>query len=297
MQFCSRGYFKKVIKRWEIYAFLTPALLFLLIFMLYPVAQEILLSFQDYNLSKPWKRGFIGLGNYGTIIKDPLFWLSLKNSIFWVAGSVSIQFCIGLIIALILNQKFKGRNFFRTVSLLPWAMSGVLTALMWRWIYHGQIGVLNAILLKIGLINRPRGWLSEAQLAMPSLIFANVWKGTPFFIVTMLAALQSIPPELYEAADIDGANGWQSFRYITFPLIKGMIIITTLLRSIWTFNYVDIIYVMTGGGPAHKTQTLAVYIFNTAFTLTNFGYGAALATVLVAILMIFTVIYLTIEKA
>jgi len=179
---------------------------------------------------------------------------------------------------------------------LPWVVSGVITGIMWVWLFDGTIGVINDLLMKLQLISVPIPWGVQPTSAFFALLLANTWRGTPFFAVVLLAALQSIPPELYEAAKIDGAGRWGRFRYLTLPLILEAVIIATLLRSIWTFNYVDLIWTMTQGGPVNTTRTLAMYVFNTAYRDGNFGYAATLSVSLAALLLVFSALYLRLNR-
>lgn len=281
------------------YLLLAPALLLLATFKLYPVLKAFYLSTLRYNLADPLNQGFIGLANFKHILigeGSRRFWHAISISGVWVAGSVTAQFAIGLTLALLLNQRFKGRGFFRALVLCPWAISGVIVSFIWGWMLHGQIGLINDVLLKLHVVREPIGWLSRPWTAMLSVIMANAWRGSAFFAVTLLAALQSVPDELHEAAAIDGASRLGRFRFVTLPIIKDMIVITTTLRCIWTFNNVDLIFVMTRGGPVDSTKTLAVYIFTTFLDSLKMGYGSALAVVLFFVLMIFTVVYLKLTR-
>jgi multiple sugar transport system permease protein len=270
----------------------TPAWIVLIVFTFYPLVLGVMEAFKWHNLYIPWKEGYAGLSHFKKIFADPLFYLSLKNSIMWVVGSTLIQFALGLAAALLLNQKFRLRGLARAAALSPWAVSGVLTGLMWAYMFHGQVGIINDFLIKLGMIDRPIAWLSQLSTSLPATIFANTWAGMTFFVIAMLSALQMIPDELYEAAAIDGAGRWQSFRQITIPLIKDMIVLSTILQGLANFKQVGLIWIMTGGGPANKTMTLPVYVFNTAKTTLDYGYGAALGIVMAIILMILSVFYL-----
>jgi multiple sugar transport system permease protein len=251
----------------------------------------LVLSFQRYSLIRLNDISFIGLENYLQIFEDRDFWRSITASIIWVIGSVVPQFVLGLGLALILNQNFRGRGIFRVLTIMPWAVSGVVAGLMWLWVFDGTIGVLNDLLMKAGLIARPIAWTLFPETTWFTLFVANAWRGTPFFAIMFLAALQGIDQDLYEAAKIDGATAWQRFLRVTLPLIKHTIIISTLLRVIWTFNYIDLIFTMTEGGPLSATRTLAMYIFDTAYVDSDFGYAATLAVITCLILTVFSVIY------
>src|SRR5690625_4080386 len=249
------------------------------------------MSFQSYDLRRPDKVDFIGLINFFEIFKDPIFWLSLKNTFYWVFFGVGLQFLFGFILALLLNQKFIGRGIVRAVSLIPWATPGVLIALMWKWIYDGNFGVLNDLLMKLGVIQDNVMFLSQTSTAFPSVIVTIIWQGIPFFAIMILAGLQGIDQEMYEAADIDGASKVQKLFRITIPSLKNVILITILLRIIWVSNSVDIIHNITGGGPSYSTQTLSVYIFNKANVL-DLGYSSGMALILMLMLSLVAIPYL-----
>jgi multiple sugar transport system permease protein len=256
-----------------------------------PVVNAVLLSFQSYNLWYPEDIRFIGFANYIALAGDPIFRDSLVRTFIWVILGVGGQFVFGFILALLLNRSFPGRGFFRSVSLVPWVTPGVLIALMWRWILDGNYGVLNDILLKLGLITEKIPILAQHSTAFPAAIVTIIWQGVPFFSLMLLAGLQGIAPELYEAADIDGANALQKFFRITLPSLKNTIFVTTMLRIIWVANSVDIIANLTEGGPAYSSQTLSVYIFYKGGSL-NLGYASAMAIVLALVLSIVAIPYL-----
>lgn len=280
-------------KKFNIYPYLlvAPATLIILCVVFIPVVNAIGMSFQSYDLRRPKDIAFIGLANYIEVFQDPLFWSSLWKTILWVVFGVGLQFVFGFILALLLNKSFKGRGIVRAVSLIPWVTPGVLIGLMWRWMYDGNYGVLNDILKKLHLITDNIPFLSQLDTAFPSVIATIVWQGIPFFALMILAGLQGIPGELYEAADIDGATGMQKLFNITIPSIKNTIMITALLRVIWVANSVDVIFNMTEGGPAYSTQTLSVYIFNKANTL-DMGYASAMAILLALVLCTVAIPYL-----
>lgn len=280
-------------QKFNIYPYLlvAPAMLIIMCVVFIPVVNAIGMSFQSYDLRRPKDIAFIGLTNYIEVFQDPLFWSSLWKTILWVVFGVGLQFVFGFILALLLNKSFKGRGIVRAVSLIPWVTPGVLIGLMWRWMYDGNYGVLNDILKKLHLITDNIPFLSQLDTAFPAVIVTIVWQGIPFFALMILAGLQGIPGELYEAADIDGATGLQKLFKITIPSIKNTILITALLRVIWVANSVDVIFNMTEGGPAYSTQTLSVYIFNKANTL-DMGYASAMAILLALVLCTVAIPYL-----
>lgn len=249
------------------------------------------MSFQSYDLRRPSQIRFTGLANYIAALHDGLFWQAMLRTVIWVAAGVGFQFIFGFILALLLNKRFWGRGFFRSISLIPWVTPGVLIGLMWRWIYDGNYGVLNDLLMKLGLIDNYIPFLAQQSTAFPAVILTIIWQGIPFFALMLLAGLQGIPDELYDAADVDGANRIQRFFWIIVPSLKNTIFVTTLLRIIWVANSVDVIFNMTEGGPAYSTQTLSVYVFNKANTL-NLGYASTLAIFLTIGLSIVAIPYL-----
>lgn len=273
------------------YLLVAPALLIILCVVFVPVVNAIFMSFQSYDLRRPNNIQFIGLQNYIAVFNDSLFWKALVRTVLWVVFGVGFQFLFGFIMALLLNKKFIGRGAVRAVSLIPWVTPGVLIGLMWRWIYDGNNGVLNDILCKLHLINTNIPFLAQMNTAFASVIVTIIWQGIPFFALMILAGLQGIPSELYEAADIDGATGTQKLFRITIPSIKNTIYITALLRIIWVANSVDVIFNMTEGGPAYSTQTLSVYIFNKGNAL-DLGYASSMAIIMAVLLSIVAIPYL-----
>lgn len=273
------------------YLLILPALLIVLAVVFVPVCNAILMSFQSYDLRRPSSMGFVGLANYAEVLSDPLFWSSLVRTVLWVVFGVGFQFIFGFALALLLNKSFRGRGLARAVSLIPWVTPGVLIGLMWRWIYDGNYGVLNDLLMKLHLISAPIAFLSQKSTAFPSVIVTIVWQGIPFFALMLLAGLQGISPDLYEAAAIDGANWHQRLLRITIPSLKNTIFVTTLLRIIWVANSVDVIFNMTEGGPAYATQTLSVYVFNKGTAL-NLSYAATMSLLLTLLLCCVSIPYL-----
>ncbi len=278
------------------YAYLLPAAICLGGTVLFPILKAIYMSLYHNVLSRPQDYHFIGLGNYLRMVRDPVFWLTLKNSFMWVFWSVSIQFVLGFLGALLLNAKFKGRAFCRTLNLLPWIIPGVVVGLLWEYLYQPNYGPINDILRRVGLLTVPIAWLSDLNLAMPAVIFANIWRGIPFFSIMILAGLQAIPDEVYEAATVDGASVTQRFWHVTLPMLRPIIVVATATRIIWTFNYADLIFVMTSGGPANATQITSTYTLLSAYTDLDFGYAATLSVILLVIMLIFTAFYLKLTK-
>ncbi|WP_270816281.1 carbohydrate ABC transporter permease [Hungatella effluvii] len=274
------------------YILILPACLLMGLIMIYPLGKVFYLSFQHYNPTKPFTNGFAGLDNFITIFTKKEFYNALGVSAKFVACEVVLQLIFGMIVALILNQKFKGRGFFRALTFIPWALSGVLTAVLWSIMFNQHFGVLNDLLSKLGIIKEPIAWLANTKFVLGSVIVAELWRGIPFFAISLLAAMQGLPDDIYEAARVDGSTKFQTFRFITLPMLKNTIVLTTLLRTIWEFNSVDLIYSLTGGGPVGKTTTLSMLIANQAIKTSNYGYGSALSVVSFAILAVIAVIYM-----
>lgn len=277
------------------YLFLIPAFLFFTIIIGYPLVNGILQSFFERSLIYPISY-FIGLKNYEELIKDSNFWYTLKNTFLWTLTISGLTLVVGLILALILNQNLKGKGFFRAVWLLPWALPTIVASLMWSWMYEPNIGVLNFILSKAGLIKEPVLWLATPRFAFISVLIVGIWKGFPFVMLSILAGLQSIPQELYESASIDGATSLAKFRYITIPSLLPVISIVTTLQIIWNFNHFDIIYQMTRGGPGNATMLMSTMVYIQAFGATRLGYGSAIATVMLVFLCLFSYIYFSLYR-
>jgi multiple sugar transport system permease protein len=263
---------------------LSPALVLFLGIVAYPIARAVWLSFHRIEILRPDLTQYVGLDHYHELLQDPILWIALQNSVLWVVGAVLFQLLGGLIGALALNQQFAGRAVVRGVALVPWATPSVLVALMWTWMLDGNYGLINDLLVKAGILSRFQPWLTQPWSALPAVILADVWQGIPFFAVMLLAALQAIPEDLFEAARIDGASAWRVFLHITLPLLLPTILITTMLRMIWTANYMDLIMVMTGGGPGYSSLTVPLHAYYTAYKRLDFGYGSTIAIVQVTIL-------------
>ena len=272
------------------YLLVAPALLIVILVIFIPAANAVLMSFQSYDLRRSQEIQFIGLQNYADVLSDVLFWKALFRTGLLVVVGVGLQFVFGFLLALLLNRKFRGRGIARSISLIPWVTPGVLIALIWRWILDGNYGVLNDLLLRLGLIQEKIPFLARIDTAFPSVVLTIVWQGIPFFCLMLLAGLQGVPSELYEAAEIDGANAVQTFFRITVPSVKNTIFVTTMLRIIWVANSVDIIYNMTAGGPAYSTQTLSVYIFDKGSKL-NLSYASTMSILLTILLLCITIPY------
>jgi multiple sugar transport system permease protein len=282
--------------RLEPYLYLSPALLLLALVMFVPLLVGLSYAFRNIQLFNPFATGWVGFAHFGQLIHDNAFWHALFDTVWWTGGSLVFQFSLGLILALALAKPFFGRRLVQAIVFVPWAVPTFLSGLAWAWLFNPVIGPLPHWLFSIGLLPQPYNILADPALAMWGPIVANVWFGIPFFAITLLAALQAIPRELYEAAEIDGADAWQRFTRVTLPLLAPTIAITVLLRTIWIANFADLIWVMTNGGPADSTQTLATYIFATAYSKLDFGYASAVAAVLLLLLLLYAVVLIRMRR-
>jgi multiple sugar transport system permease protein len=254
----------------------------------YPIGRDFWLSLFAKNLGTQLQPIFPGLDNYARMAGDGRFWQSFRTTTLFTCTSVGLELLLGLGIALVLNQQFRGRGLVRTIAILPWALPTALIALAWAWIFNDQFVVANDIPIRFGLTKSGINWLGEPTLATIAIIFADVWKTTPFISILLLAGLQAIPSDLYEAHAIDGASPWQSFHLITLPLLLPQILIAVLFRFAQAFGIFDLIAVMTGGGPGGATEVVSLYIYATVMRYLDFGYGSALV-VLTFLLLVMAV--------
>ena len=274
------------------YVLLAPAVLVTLFIVFFPMVQAVVTSFYDLVLWKPNATRFVGFGNYFKLLRDPVFWISLGHTAIWIGLTVPLQMGLGLLAALLLNREFPWRGLARAMVIIPWALPSVVIALMWRWIYDPTTGVLNDILLYLSIIYSTVPWLADPHLALYAVIATLTWQGFPFFAVMILAGLQGIPQSQYEAASIDGASPWRQFVHITLPGIAPVLATAGLLRIIWVANSMDVIFVMTGGGPGYATHTLPLYAFIRARQNLDFGYGTAIAVTFTILLGAIVAVYI-----
>ena len=272
----SRGT-RKRIESLTAFWFVLPALLIVVIVLIYPVLFNFNLSLRSWSLfDLPEERGaLIWLENFQKVVENSRFQNALIVTFKFMLGTVSIEYLLGLVIALLLNSKFKGRDFFRTIFMLPMMMAPVVIAIQWKYLLSGSFGVINHIIRVLGF--SPPSWLSQPGLALWTIIFVDVWAFVPFVAIILLAGLQNIPEDLYEAARVDGANPWQQILYITLPLLKPATILVLLIRATEVFKTFDLIYVLTGGGPADSTEVLGLYAYRVAFSEGSLGKASAIA--------------------
>lgn len=281
-------------RMWVAYAFLAPVAVVMAVIVIYPLIGSIVSSFTDLNRSnaatvfRPGSESFIGIGNYTTILASEEFRGRLMWTVVWTAVNVLFHFTIGLGLALLLNQKFRGRTAYRLILMLPWAVPAFISAVSWRYIFNGEYGVLNQFLATFG-IDGPN-WLSDPFWAYVAPIIVNVWLGVPFMMVALLGGMQSIPQDLYEAARVDGANRRQSFWNITIPQLKSVSVAVTMLGIIWTFNLFVVIFLTTGGGPGGRTDILVTESFN-LFQAGQYAQAATYSVIILSLLLVFVTIY------
>jgi len=277
---------------------LIPTFTSIILLTYIPVLKGIIIAFQNYNLFDLSNIHFIGFKNFQAVFSDINFNFLhiLLNTFLWVVVSLFFQFVLGFVLALLITKPFKGRGIYSGLVFYPWALSGFAIGIIWAWMFNGQFGIINDILNKIGLIHQNIGFLSDPKYALMSVIIANIWYGIPFFAIMLLAALQSVPLEIYEAAEIDGAGYFIKLFHITIPYIKPTIINTTLLRVIWIMNFPEIIYAMTSGGPANSTNILATQMINKIFNFLDYGQASAIGFVIMSIMVIYTIIYLKVTS-
>jgi multiple sugar transport system permease protein len=280
---------RQVRKNWTAYLFLSPWVIIFCIFTLYSVSFSFYLSFHEWNALEPDKP-FVGLENYIKLFRDDRFYQALWNTVLFTGFGVPLGMISGLLVALLLNTKVRGQGLYRTLYYIPVITPLVVSAVIWKWIYQGDYGLLNYYLLKFGLISEKLLWLSDPDLAMPALIVMGVWGGTGGVMVLYLAGLQSIPEELYDAAKVDGASGLQRLLHITVPLLAPttfFVLITSVIGSFQSFAH---IYIMTGGGPLRRTTVIGYYLYEKGFRHFEMGYASAMAYVLFGIIFVFTLL-------
>ena len=274
--------------------FIVPAGIYLVLFFGYPIVKNITMSLQDYTTQTfftgeaPW----VGFENYATIFDSTLFIPSLVNTVVFTLGSIAAQFGIGLALASFFRRRFPLSSFLRSMLLLPWLLPIIVGSAVWRSILALDSGILNTFLGSIGIIEEPIPWLVSPDVALIAVIIVNIWIGIPFNVVILYGGLQEIPEELYEAASLDGATGWKAFRHITWPNLRPVVTVVLVLGVVYTVKVLDLILGLTNGGPANSTQTLAIRSYEESFINYQFGIGAAYSNILIAISLLFALLYL-----
>ena len=278
-------------RTWTPYLFLAPAVLAVAVFVLYPVVTVAVQSLFDINPTRHAGMRFVGLGNYVEALHDSQLWSVAVNTVVWTLGSVVLQLVVAMLAAVVLDR-LGGNGLVRALFVVPWATPVVVGALAWKYLYLPDYGLLNQALQAVGLGSFSHAWLADPPTALWAVVVTNVWRGFPFLMVMIVAGMATVPVELYEAAQVDGASWWRTFRSITVPLLRPMLLASTLMALIWTFNNFSMIYVMTGGGPAGATDILTTFVYKAGFKSFDFGYASALSMVLFAVVAVGSALYL-----
>jgi ABC-type sugar transport system permease subunit len=277
---------------WVAAAFVAPAALVILLIVVVPLGRALWMSLFDIQLTRPGVEPFVGLGNYIDQLTSGDFWAATGRALWFTVVSTILELGLGLGLALLMDQPLRLRWLLRSIIILPWALPTIVNALMWRWVDNAEYGALNALLTQTGLLHRYQPWLSDSDLAMWMVIGADVWKITPLVAILLLAGLQTIDREVVEVARVDGAGPVALFRHIILPLLTPVILIVLVLRTMEAFKVFDIIWIMTHGGPANSTQTIAIYAYQVAYQGFDFGRGAALGYLIALVIMILAAVYL-----
>lgn len=276
------------------YALVAPSLIMVGTVIVYPMVSGIMMSFQDHRLLRPNSQGFIGFDNYRALLSDDLLRTALLNSGIWVFGGVLAQLTLGVGAALLLNMKFRFIGLARLCVMLPFFMPPVVVAHMWALMLNPRLGVINDVLVRVGVLDSYRAWFADPTFALPTVMAVELWRSYPLFALFVLAGLMAIPDELNEAAEVDGATSFSRFRYVTLPLLRPVIMVATILQVIRLANSPDLLMILTSGGPGNASQVISLYAFQKAYAEYNFGYAATIAVVLMFFLAAFTVVYVRI---
>lgn len=282
--------------RYWVYLLLLPSLLLLFLVVAYPTIYGFFISVREMRLTRPGLNGWVGMKHYAAMMSDRVFWISLKNTAVWVVAAVTIEMALGFVAALALNRNLPGTKIFGILILLPYFLPNVVAGHMWALLLDPRLGVINDILVRLGILSTYKAWFADPNTALAATILVEAWHGFPFFALLFLAGLKGIPEDLYKAAAVDGAGAFTKFRLITVPMLKTVITAAVILRVISLVNSPDLLLVLTGGGPGNSTQVLSLYAFQTAYRDFNFGYAGALSVVMFFILMVFATIYIRLAR-
>ncbi len=275
---------------------LLPALILVFGIVLYPLFTTFLYSVQDMDLTSPQQGAFVGLKNYITVLSQPGFWASFGRTVYFSGVSLTLELILGILIALLLNQDFKGKAFLQSIIILPWAVPTIVNGAMWKWIYHPEYGAFNALLSQLHLISTYQSWLNEPWLAMNMVILADVWKMTPLVAIFCLASLQMVNKSVYEAAMVDGAGLFRRFFTLTLPYLKPTILVVIVMRTMDSIKVFDIIYAITKGGPANGTMVMTYEAYLRAFTNLHFSEGATISYLIGGFIALLTFVYVKVLK-
>jgi multiple sugar transport system permease protein len=283
--------------RYWMYLLLLPSALLITAVVLYPTVYGVQLSFREMRLNRPdLGTDWVLFKHYARMVSDPIFWVALRNTAVWVTSSIALEFILGLIAALALNRDLPGTKILAVLILLPYFLPNVVAGHMWSLMLDARLGVINDLLVKVGLLESYKAWFSDPNTAMAAAIIVEAWHSFPFFTLLLLAGLKGIPTDLYKAADIDGAGPFAQLRLITLPMLKTIIAAAVILRVIGLVNSPDLLLILTSGGPGRSTQVLSLYAFQTAYKDFNFGYAGALSVVMFIALMLFAWAYIRLSK-
>ncbi len=273
-------------------SFVTPTLILIALVLIYPIVQSFVLSVGNSSIdgSEPYR--FVGLAHYAELMRDDRFWNALKVTFTFAALSIPFELVLGIALAVLMNESFHGKGLARLAVLFPWALPTALNALMWRWMYNTDYGVFNAVALQSGLAGRPINWLGEPWLAMGSMVFVSVWKTSSFMALIILAGLQAIPRDLYEAGRMDGMSRWQEFREITLPLLRAPILAALVIRSMDALRAFELPFNLTDGGPVDATESLSLYAYKVIFSFLQFNFGAAIVVAQFLVIFAMSLIYI-----
>lgn len=254
-----------------------------------PFLRALYWSFTDKVIGS--KGQFVFLDNYVKLFSDAVYWKSLKNTAVYTIGCVAVKLLAGLLWAVLLNQNFRGKAFFRTALLIPWALPGMVAAMTFRWMYDSTYGIINSILINLGIISLPIAWLSNPKIVLFSAMIVNIWRGIPFFMFSILGELQTLDKQVYEAATVDGAGIFKQFQYITVPSISNVLKVTVLLSTIWTFNDFENVWLVTGGGPLYASSVISTYTYDMAFIQNSFGRALSVAVSVIPVLAVIMIFF------
>jgi multiple sugar transport system permease protein len=274
------------VRRQQGFLFILPAIIVLALLIVYPIAYTGLLSVTSEQ------GDYVGFANYAAVTGAKVTRTAVYNTIYYVGVSIVFQIVLGTLVGILLNQNFRGRGIVRSLTLIPWVIPGIVAATTWAWMFHTEFGIINYMLTSTHVVDAPVGWLTDRNTVMPALIAINVWKLFPFVGIMVLAALQTVPNDLYESARMDGAGFWQEVRFVMLPQIRPVLVAITLLLVIWGLNAITIIYTITRGGPANRTLITPIQIFRYAFELFQFNQAAALSVMFFAVTVVFVALYI-----
>ncbi|GIV79094.1 sugar ABC transporter permease [Litorilinea aerophila] len=272
-----------------------PSLLVMALFTVYPLVDGLRMAFTNANLLRDDVR-YVGMDNFRRMLQDDVFWISLYHSVLLTVVVVLLQLIGGLILASAMRQDLPGMGFFKSIIMASWVIPVAATVIMFKFMAQPDVGLINILLRSVGLERLNKYWLGDPQVALPFIMMLHLWRNVPFYGVAFLAAMQAIPRAQYEAAEIDGANAWDRFRYVTLPGIRNMIVVMVTIHVLWTFNNFDFVYLATGGGPVNATDVLPVYVYRLSWNSYSIGYASSVGTVMLILLMLYFVVYVRLSE-